>query len=88
MGQVDKEPLIEFDPLGFRFEMEAPVEPLLAGKHSGGKYLSLSLSDRRKFEMIRKMIAFHDEALNALEDLASDRMAPSRNSLMRPTSNL
>ena len=32
LGQGDKEPLIDFDPLGFRFEMEVLIEPLHAIK--------------------------------------------------------
>jgi hypothetical protein len=36
LGQGDKESVIDFDPLGFRFEMEVPIEPLLAIKHSAG----------------------------------------------------
>jgi len=36
LGQGGYEPVIDFDPLGFRFEMDVPIEPLLAIKHSAG----------------------------------------------------
>ena len=36
LAQGGKEPVIDFDPFGFRFETEVPIEPLLAGKHSAG----------------------------------------------------